>query len=140
MFFVSKLFIFDHTLYIFTPLQFNNSFLKLFLFSNSINKQSPKLLEGKERISPAAEAALNPETNLNNNLIQDTKIVTKFKLNASIQEIFQGMKDVVNGIGFFTPTQSLPSFTFVSYDAIMWLKKRLDENRSPLEVLEDMRK
>lgn len=67
-------------------------------------------------------------------------MLTKFKLNASIQEIFDGMKDVVNGIGFFVPTQSMPSCTFVSYDAIMWLKKRLDENRSPLEVLEAMRK
>ncbi|KAL5290697.1 DEPDC5 family protein [Megaselia abdita] len=121
---------------IFSTRNFNNNVI-------SINRQSSKLLDGKERISPAAEAAglsLNPEININNNVIHDAKMVTKFKPNASVQEIFDGMKDAVNGIGFFIPTQSMPSCTFVSYDAIMWLKKRLDVSRSPLEVLEAMRK
>lgn len=100
-------------------------------------------MDGRERISPAAEAAglsLNPETHINSNGTNDGKVITKFKSNASTQEIFDGMKDVVNGISFFVPTQSMPSYTFVSYDAIMWLKKRLSEHRSPMEVLEAMRK
>jgi len=51
------------------------------------------------------------------------------------------MKHPVNGVGFFSQTQSLPSCTFVSYDALMWLKTRLNNGRHhPLDLLEAMRK
>lgn len=50
------------------------------------------------------------------------------------------MKHPVTGVGFFTPTQSQPSCTFISFDALMWLKARLDNTRNPLDLLEAMRK
>lgn len=64
----------------------------------------------------------------------------KFSPNATLPEIFEAMKHPVNGVGFFSQTQSLPSCTFVSYDALMWLKTRLNNGRHPLDLLEAMRK
>jgi len=65
----------------------------------------------------------------------------QFSPNATLAEIFEAMKHPVNGVGFFSQTQSLPSCTFVSYDALMWLKTRLNNGRHhPLDLLEAMRK
>ncbi|XP_030380275.1 GATOR complex protein Iml1 isoform X3 [Scaptodrosophila lebanonensis] len=64
----------------------------------------------------------------------------KFSANATLADIFEAMKHPESGVGYFTKTQSLPSCTFISYDALMWLKTRLDSSRHPLELLEAMRK
>lgn len=53
--------------------------------------------------------------------------------------MFEAMKHPVNGVGFFTQTQSLPSCTFISYDALMWLRARITNGRHPLDILEAMR-
>ncbi|XP_055914582.1 GATOR complex protein Iml1 isoform X2 [Eupeodes corollae] len=95
------------------------------------------------RISPAADAAviaLNSEINVNED--RDDAFLGEIKLrpNATLMEIFEAMKHPVTGVGFFAPTQGLPSCTFVCFDALMWLKARLDESKNPLDVLESMRK
>lgn len=64
----------------------------------------------------------------------------KFSPNATLAEIFEAMKHPVTGVGYFALTPSLPSCTFISYDALMWLKARLNNNRNPLDILESMRK
>ncbi|XP_023160420.2 GATOR complex protein Iml1 isoform X8 [Drosophila hydei] len=64
----------------------------------------------------------------------------KFSANATLAEMFEAMKHPVNGVGFFTQTQSLPSCTFISYDALMWLKARVTNGRHPMDLLEAMRK
>ncbi|KRG07622.1 GATOR complex protein Iml1 isoform X3 [Drosophila mojavensis] len=63
----------------------------------------------------------------------------KFSPNATLTEMFEAMKHPVNGVGFFTQTQSLPSCTFISYDALMWLRARITNGRHPLDILEAMR-
>ncbi|XP_062137286.1 GATOR complex protein Iml1 isoform X2 [Drosophila sulfurigaster albostrigata] len=64
----------------------------------------------------------------------------KFSANITLAEIFEAMKHPITGVGYFTQTQSLPSCTFVSYDALLWLKARLSNGRHPLDILEAMRK
>ncbi|XP_032596837.1 GATOR complex protein Iml1 isoform X4 [Drosophila grimshawi] len=64
----------------------------------------------------------------------------KFSASATLAEMFEAMKHPVNGVGFFTQTQSLPSCTFISYDALIWLRSRVTNGRHPLELLEAMRK
>lgn len=68
-----------------------------------------------------------------------SNIDVKLKPNATLREIFESMKHSITGVGFICQTQSLPSFTFVSYDALMWLKVHLSDNRHPLQLLEAMR-
>lgn len=55
-------------------------------------------------------------------------------------EIFEAMKHPVTGIGFLGPAPSLPSFTFVSYDAILWLHSRMEDPCNPIEILDSMKK
>uniref|UniRef100_A0ABK9MU85 DEP domain-containing protein n=1 Tax=Glossina morsitans morsitans TaxID=37546 RepID=A0ABK9MU85_GLOMM len=95
------------------------------------------------RIHPAADAAaMALSADLGNRDDFDDDAVTEIKLrpNAPVIEIFEVMKHPVSGVGFISQTQSLPSCTFVSYDALLWLKNRLDNSCNPLAILEAMRK
>lgn len=67
-------------------------------------------------------------------------VETKLKSTSTLQEIFDAMKHPVNGVGFLQPPPSLPSLTFVSYDAINWIYNRVEGNINALEILENMRK
>ncbi|XP_065362330.1 GATOR complex protein Iml1 isoform X3 [Calliphora vicina] len=94
-------------------------------------------------IHPAADAAaiaLNSELNQHDDYDEGSSTEIKLRPNATVNEIFEAMKHPVNGVAFISQTQSLPSYTFVSFDALMWLKNNLDNSRSPLEILEAMRK
>ncbi|KAI8123429.1 DEP domain-containing protein 5 [Lucilia cuprina] len=98
---------------------------------------------GGRIIHPAADAAaiaLNSELNQHDDYDEGSSTEIKLRPNASINEIFEAMKHPVNGVAFISQTQSLPSYTFVSFDALMWLKNNLDNSRNPLEILEAMRK
>ncbi|XP_053676014.1 GATOR complex protein Iml1 [Anopheles nili] len=64
----------------------------------------------------------------------------KLKPTATLQEIFDAMRHPVHGVGFLGPAQSMPSCTFVSYDAINWLQNRIEGPCHPVEILEDMRR
>lgn len=46
----------------------------------------------------------------------------------------------MTGVSFVVKSQSLPSFTFILWDAINWLQNRVEGNANPLEMLESMRK
>ncbi|KAM7355220.1 GATOR complex protein Iml1 isoform 3-T3 [Cochliomyia hominivorax] len=94
-------------------------------------------------IHPAADAAaiaLNSELNQHDDYDEGSTTEIKLRPNATINEIFEAMKHPINGVAFISQTQSLPSYTFVSFDALMWLKNNLDNSRNPLEILETMRK
>ncbi|XP_058838167.1 GATOR complex protein Iml1 isoform X2 [Topomyia yanbarensis] len=65
---------------------------------------------------------------------------SKLKQTATLQEIFEAFKNPDHGVGFLGPAQSLPSCTFVAYDAITWLQNRIDGPCNPLDILEDMRR
>ncbi|XP_067645950.1 GATOR complex protein Iml1 isoform X6 [Eurosta solidaginis] len=102
----------------------------------------PVMKVDRGRISPAADAAaVALNTDLSNKEDHDDGFVMDVKLrpNANLSEILEAMKHPVTGIAFFTQTPSLPSYTFVSYDVLLWLKHHLDSSRNPLDVLEAMR-
>lgn len=64
----------------------------------------------------------------------------KLRSNSDLNEILEAMKHPITGVAFFTQTSSLPCYTFVSHEALLWLKTRLDNNKNPLDILEAMRK
>ncbi|XP_016972623.1 GATOR complex protein Iml1 isoform X2 [Drosophila rhopaloa] len=106
----------------------------------SINLR-PKLENGRiPRIFPATDAVTTAGLAARDDQDDGFPVDIKFSPNATLSEIFEAMKHPVNGVGYFSQTQSLPSCTFVSYDALMWLKTRLNNGRHPLELLEAMRK
>ncbi|KMY96847.1 GATOR complex protein Iml1 isoform X5 [Drosophila simulans] len=106
----------------------------------SINVR-PKLENGRiPRIFPATDAAAAAGVAARDDQDDGFPVDIKFSPNATLPEIFEAMKHPVNGVGFFSQTQSLPSCTFVAYDALMWLKTRLNNGRHPLDLLEAMRK
>ncbi|KAJ6644516.1 GATOR complex protein Iml1 [Pseudolycoriella hygida] len=108
--------------------------------------------KGPGRVSPAAEAAglslNNPDNHTNAHTAQTTtdekedSFLNELKISptASLTEILEAMKSPVNGINFLAKSQSLPSWTFVLLDAIVWLQNRIDGKVNPLEILEAMRK
>ncbi|XP_053952514.1 GATOR complex protein Iml1 isoform X4 [Anastrepha ludens] len=103
----------------------------------------PVMKVDRGRISPAADAAaIALNTDLSNRDDHDDGFATEIKLrpNSNLTEILEAMKHPLTGVGFFTLTPSLPSNTFVSYEALLWLKSRLDNSRHPLDILETMRK
>lgn len=65
---------------------------------------------------------------------------SKLKQTATLQEIFDAFKNPHHGVGFLGAAQSLPSCTFVAYDAINWLQNRIEGSCNPMEILENMRK
>ncbi|XP_029721962.2 GATOR complex protein Iml1 isoform X2 [Aedes albopictus] len=64
----------------------------------------------------------------------------QLKPTATLQEIFDAFKNPLHGVGFLGPAQSMPSCTFVSYDAITWLQEHIEGPCNPIEILEDMRR
>ncbi|XP_017028723.1 GATOR complex protein Iml1 isoform X5 [Drosophila kikkawai] len=106
----------------------------------SINVR-PKLENGRiSRIFPATDAVAAAGIAARDDQDDGFPVDIKFSPNATLVEIFEAMKHPVTGVGYFAQTQSLPSCTFLSYDALMWLKTRLNNGRHPLELLEAMRK
>ncbi|KAL7732774.1 hypothetical protein ACLKA6_005916 [Drosophila palustris] len=104
----------------------------------SINVRSKLDASRISRIFPGtdAAAAVVPRDDQDDGFPVDNK----FSANITLAEIFEAMKHPLTGVGYFSQTQSLPSCTFVSYDALMWLKARLTNGRHPLDLLEAMRK
>lgn len=64
----------------------------------------------------------------------------KLSQTATLTEIFEAMRHPATGVNFLAKAQSLPSFTFVSHDAINWLNSRIEGTCNPIEILEKMRK
>lgn len=60
-------------------------------------------------------------------------------MTSPINEIFEAFKNPTNGVPFFEPLPSMPSLSFSSYDAIMWIYNRVEGVTNPIEVLESMR-
>lgn len=65
---------------------------------------------------------------------------TKLSPTASLSEIFEALRHPATGVNFLARSPSLPSFTFVSNDAINWLNSRIEGTCNPIEILERMRK
>lgn len=105
------------------------------------------MLDRTGKITQAAEAtslSLNPEAN---SLVVTTEdheesflAETKISPSAPLNEIFEAMRHPATGVSFLAKAQSLPSCTFVSYDAINWLNSRIEGSCNAVEILERMRK
>lgn len=58
-------------------------------------------------------------------------------------DILEAMKNPITGVGFLTQHQSLPSYTFISADAVSWLINHLEnvaDIDQAMEVLNSMHK
>ncbi|XP_034484120.1 GATOR complex protein Iml1 isoform X2 [Drosophila innubila] len=95
-----------------------------------------RIFPGTDAAAAATAVAVVPRDDQDDGFPVDNK----FSANITLAEIFEAMKHPSTGVGYFSQTQSLPSCTFVSYDALMWLKARLTNGRHPLDLLEAMRK
>lgn len=91
-----------------------------------------------------ASSPLNPEPSLVITTEDNEEtFLTETKLNvadATINEIFEAFRHPTTGVSFLAKVQSLPSQTFVSYDAINWLNNRIDGQFNAIEILERMRR
>lgn len=47
--------------------------------------------------------------------------IHRLKSTATLSEILEALRNTVTGVGFLTHHPSLPSYTFVSADAVIWL-------------------
>ncbi|XP_020718140.1 GATOR complex protein DEPDC5 isoform X3 [Ceratitis capitata] len=115
----------------------------LFMSTQQSFISKPVMKVDRGRISPAADAAaIALNTDLNHREDHDDGFVTEVKLrpNSNLTEVLEAMKHPQTGVAFFTQTTSLPNYTFVSHEALLWLKARMDNSRNPLEILEAMRK
>lgn len=68
--------------------------------------------------------------------------VPKLSASATLAEIHDALKHPVTGVCFVARAQSLPSFTFVLWDAINWLAAHVEgcSQVGAVELLEAMRK
>lgn len=64
----------------------------------------------------------------------------KLGCNATLVEIFDAMRHPVTGVCFVARAQSLPSYTFVLWDAINWINAHVEGAVNALAKLEAMRK
>lgn len=104
------------------------------------------MLDRSGKILQAADVAtipLNPEPSLlvttednEESFLNDTKL----SATATLNDIFEAMRNTVTGVSFLAKVQSLPSCTFVSYDAINWLNNHIEGPCNALELLEKMRR
>lgn len=93
--------------------------------------------------TPDPALSLNPEPSLViTSEDNEETFLTETKLNASatLSEIFEAFRNPVTGVSFLAKVQSLPSQTFVSYDAINWLNNRIEGQCNAIEILERMRR
>lgn len=100
---------------------------------------STKVMQGTE----ATTMSLNPEPSLviTTEDNEETFLTeTKLSATATLSEIFEAFRHPVSGVSFLAKVQSLPSQTFVSYDAINWLYNRIEGQCNAVEVLEKMRR
>lgn len=100
---------------------------------------STKVIQAPE----TQQLAVNPEPSLVITTEDNEEtFLTETKLSASavLSEIFEAFRHPVTGVGFLAKVQSLPSQTFVSYDAINWLNNRIDGQCNTIEILERMRR
>ena len=52
--------------------------------------------------------------------------IHQLKSTATLLEILEAMRNTVSGVGFLTHHPSLPSYTFVSADAVLWLIRHME--------------
>lgn len=100
---------------------------------------SSKVMQATE----ATTITLNPEPNLvitteDNEEAFQTE--TKLSATATLSEIFEAFRNTATGVSFLAKGPSLPSLTFVSYDAMHWLSSHKEAPCNPIEILEKMRR
>lgn len=93
--------------------------------------------------SEAPSISLNPEPSLviTSEDNEETFLTdTKLSATATLTELFEAFRHPVTGVCFLAKIPSLPSYTFVSYDAINWLNNHIEGGCNAIEILERMRR
>lgn len=91
----------------------------------------------------ATSMSLNPEPSLviTTEDNEETFLTeTKLSATATLNEIFEAFRHSATGVSFLAKVQSLPSYTFVSYDAINWLNSHIEVPCNAIDILERMRR
>ncbi|KAJ9573996.1 hypothetical protein L9F63_008626, partial [Diploptera punctata] len=116
---------------------------------------APRLLLMNQQTLPAGSNAVDisfrtnmPDENNGSGFIaensgQSHSDVNRLKSTATLSEILEAMKNTTSGVGFLTYYNSLPSFTFVSADAIQWIISHVDDvldEEKALQLMEKMLK
>ncbi|XP_069703010.1 GATOR complex protein Iml1 isoform X2 [Periplaneta americana] len=120
---------------------------------------------GSGRVSPASEAAVGEnKAPAQQNVASEQQIqqqqsidsphhqdstddslnqfdIHRLKSTATLSEILEAMRNTSTGVGFLTHHASLPSYTFVSADAVMWLINHVEgvvSEDKAVEIMENM--
>lgn len=104
-----------------------------------LDRSSSKVIHSSE----VAALSINQEScqNISTEDADDSIFIdAKLSATASLNEIFEAMRNPTTGITFIAKLQSLPSYTFVSHDAITWLQHHIEGQCNPIEILERMRR
>jgi hypothetical protein len=65
--------------------------------------------------------------------------IHRLKSTATLSEILEALQNTVSGVGFLTHHPSLPSYTFVSADAVLWLIRHVEgvlHEEKAVEIME----
>lgn len=96
---------------------------------------SSKVMQATENLNPEPNLVITTEDN------EETfQTETKLSATATLAEIFEAFRNPSTGVSFLVKGPSLPSLTFVSYDAIHWLNNHIEGQCNPIEILERMRR
>ncbi|XP_067132327.1 GATOR complex protein Iml1 isoform X2 [Centruroides vittatus] len=110
-------------------------------------------LSGSGRISPAAEAdaklagsssSLEITQESNTGISDDINEESKWlNLNSPLSNVIEVMKHPIDGLTFLNNQASLPPWTFISGEAVFWLKEHVEDVVSDLQaikILQEMQK
>lgn len=108
--------------------------------SKVFDRSSSKILQTAD--STALSVVQDPSQMSSTEDVEDSIFEPKTVLSAtaSLTEIFDAMRQPTTGITFISKMQGLPSYTFVSCDAINWLNNHIDGQCNAIEILERMRR
>ncbi|XP_055702143.1 GATOR complex protein Iml1 isoform X7 [Phlebotomus papatasi] len=101
--------------------------------------RSGKSLAAGRAVQEATASGLPADSLSIDDSDESLAVQIKFKVTDPLMDIYEAMKHPETGVPFIGPAQSMPSCTFVSYDAITWLQNRIEGPCDPIELLERMR-
>lgn len=61
--------------------------------------------------------------------------ISRLKESATDAEIVEKLSHPIHGVEFLSKYPSLPSYTFISYDAVQWMKNRVEGINSEMEAV-----
>ncbi|XP_065209009.1 GATOR complex protein Iml1 isoform X2 [Planococcus citri] len=108
---------------------------------NAAVRSGSKVIE-RQKISPAPDVMSPVTVTLDNdcNEVFESIEIARLKENATTIEIVERLSHPIYGIEFLSKYPSLPSFTFISYDAVQWMKNRVEGITCETEAVKKLEK